>query len=151
MIEKPTIIITSIGRTGTKFFGDLFREIIPDSTSLHEPDFLKVIRYRGAFERIRQIIKQNAKVFCFEDIFGCQDGGQRLADLVQFVTTFPHIGFIATDPLEACLDRRVQESIAQFPLWEDWSPHLKQQFRRICGPLMEVLGYAFDHGAQVFK
>ncbi|MGM0504861.1 MAG: hypothetical protein ACQESQ_09600 [Bacteroidota bacterium] len=38
MINKPSIIITSLGRTGTKFFATLFSDIIPDATSLHEPD-----------------------------------------------------------------------------------------------------------------
>ena len=30
MIEKPSIIITSLGRTGTTFFSRLFRQIIRD-------------------------------------------------------------------------------------------------------------------------
>jgi hypothetical protein len=38
MVKKPAIIITSLGRTGTRFFAAFFGEIIPDSTSLHEPD-----------------------------------------------------------------------------------------------------------------
>jgi len=37
-IEKPTIIITSLGRTGTKFFTLLFRELLPHATILHDPD-----------------------------------------------------------------------------------------------------------------
>jgi hypothetical protein len=58
MIEKPTIIITSLGRTGTLFFSDLFREVIPDSTSLHEPDYFNFGQYRGPKERIREAIRQ---------------------------------------------------------------------------------------------
>lgn len=58
MIDKPTIIITSIGRTGTKFFSILFEGIIPDSTSLHEPDFFKIIRYRGVDKKVKEIFKQ---------------------------------------------------------------------------------------------
>lgn len=38
MIEKPSIIITSLGRTGTQFWGHFLGKIIPDITSLHEPD-----------------------------------------------------------------------------------------------------------------
>ncbi len=38
MIDKPTIIITSLGRTGTTFFASLFGKIIPDADSFHEPD-----------------------------------------------------------------------------------------------------------------
>jgi hypothetical protein len=41
MIEKPTILITSLGRTGTEFFARLFAEILPDSTSIHEPDIFQ--------------------------------------------------------------------------------------------------------------
>jgi hypothetical protein len=58
MIEKPTIVITSLGRTGTKFFYALFREIIPDGTSLHEPDVLNIVQYQGAGERVRQVLAQ---------------------------------------------------------------------------------------------
>ncbi|MEW5723651.1 MAG: hypothetical protein AB1896_11130 [Thermodesulfobacteriota bacterium] len=38
MIEKPIAIVTSLGRTGTLFFAGLFREVLPEATSLHEPD-----------------------------------------------------------------------------------------------------------------
>jgi len=38
MIKKPTIIITSGARTGTTFFYKLFREILIDGASFHEPD-----------------------------------------------------------------------------------------------------------------
>jgi hypothetical protein len=58
LITKPTIIITSLGRTGTKFFQLLFEEIVPDSTSLHEPDYLNFGQYRGWGERIRQVVRQ---------------------------------------------------------------------------------------------
>jgi len=47
MIDKPSIIVTSIGRTGTKFFADLFANIIPDATSLHEPDILNFSLKKG--------------------------------------------------------------------------------------------------------
>jgi hypothetical protein len=58
MIKKPSIIITSQGRTGTQFFAVLFREIIPDGTSLHEPDYINFGQYHGSKERIRQVIRQ---------------------------------------------------------------------------------------------
>lgn len=47
MIKKPCIIITSIGRTGTKFFAELFANIIPDATSLHEPDIFNFSLKKG--------------------------------------------------------------------------------------------------------
>ncbi len=40
MITKPTIIITSLGRTGTKFFAKVFDTAIPDGTTLHQPDII---------------------------------------------------------------------------------------------------------------
>jgi hypothetical protein len=58
MIKKPTIIITSLGRTGTKFFADLFRDVIPDCTSLHEPDVFNFFQYRSPSERISEVVKQ---------------------------------------------------------------------------------------------
>ena len=42
MIHKPSIIISSIGRTGTTFFPVLLKEIIPTCTALHEPDIIHV-------------------------------------------------------------------------------------------------------------
>lgn len=39
-ITKPSIVITSLGRTGTRFFSFFFRELFVDVTSLHEPDIL---------------------------------------------------------------------------------------------------------------
>lgn len=38
MIEKPAVFITSTGRTGTQFFGQLFGRVIPGCDSFHEPD-----------------------------------------------------------------------------------------------------------------
>lgn len=58
MIEKPTIIVTSLGRTGTKFFAALFSEVLPTATSLHEPDTFTLFEYKGTGERIRQVIRQ---------------------------------------------------------------------------------------------
>jgi hypothetical protein len=58
MIEKPAIIVTSLGRTGTKFFHTLFQEAVSDGTSLHEPDVLNVVQYEGTGERVRQFLKQ---------------------------------------------------------------------------------------------
>lgn len=47
MIEKPTIIVTSLGRTGTKFFAELFDNIILEATSLHEPDIFNFSLKKG--------------------------------------------------------------------------------------------------------
>jgi hypothetical protein len=58
MITKPTIIISSLGRTGTKFFQVLFRNLIADCTSLHEPDILNITQYQGTGQRVREVIAQ---------------------------------------------------------------------------------------------
>lgn len=41
-LEKPCIFITSLGRTGTKFFGNKASLMIEDCTSVHEPDLLYI-------------------------------------------------------------------------------------------------------------
>ncbi len=51
MINKNSILITSLGRTGTEFFAKFFQDILPDCVSLHEPDIfelqsLKIPNYR---------------------------------------------------------------------------------------------------------
>jgi hypothetical protein len=62
MIKKPTIIVTSLGRTGTQFFSALFTDILPDSASLHEPDVFNFLQYEGTNERLRQTVKQIRQV-----------------------------------------------------------------------------------------
>lgn len=301
MIKKPAIIITSLGRTGTKFFCTLFKEVISDCTALHEPDVFNIVEYRGRAERARQILKQireigvfnliirrslgnwslielsdarmrgqlsyteatqcvlsqrtdfvqsqsgavyieanvgyyglinvlisvykhhrvayiirdgrdwvrshmnwgemygkgrirsvfahtwpaaseidsdpytlkwdsmsrfeklcwawvklneyaigtiqenpNARLFRYEDIFKSEDRYKNLEELVHFVTTFPNAGTIPTGSLEGWLDRQIHRSVARFPSWEGWSTEHKRQFKAICTPFMEELGYEFD-------
>jgi hypothetical protein len=40
IINKPTVVITSLGRTGTKFFSKLFSLAVPYGTTLHQPDIV---------------------------------------------------------------------------------------------------------------
>jgi hypothetical protein len=54
MIEKPSILITSIGRTGTEFFAKLFADILQDCTSLHEPDIFKFTGVENKLEHYSQ-------------------------------------------------------------------------------------------------
>ncbi len=42
MIAKPAVFITSTGRTGTMFFGELFERAVRDCSSFHEPDCVTV-------------------------------------------------------------------------------------------------------------
>lgn len=58
MIAKSTILITSLGRTGTQFFSQLFAHLLPTATSLHEPDVWNVMQYRNAAERVQHIRRQ---------------------------------------------------------------------------------------------
>lgn len=57
MIEKPSIIVTSLGRTGTQFFAKVFKQIISDATVLHEPDIFTTsdIRYEGVWHVLKQL------------------------------------------------------------------------------------------------
>jgi hypothetical protein len=54
-IDKPCILITSLGRTGTQFLARLFGEIMPDSVSLHEPD---IFQGTGVDNRVLQYLSQ---------------------------------------------------------------------------------------------
>jgi hypothetical protein len=54
-IKKPTLLITSLGRTGTDFFAKFFAHIVPDSTSLHEPD---IIQSTGVSDKLEHLIEQ---------------------------------------------------------------------------------------------
>ena len=54
-IEKPTILVTSLGRTGTDFFAKFFASIIPDCTSLHEPD---IIQNTGVNDKLAHLMEQ---------------------------------------------------------------------------------------------
>ena len=64
-IEKPTIIITSLGRTGTKFFKALFESQLSEACSLHEPDVFNYFQYKKGKERISQVKIQLKEVGLF--------------------------------------------------------------------------------------
>ena len=295
MIDKPSILITSLGRTGTEFFARLFAEIMPDATSLHEPDifqntgvenkriqllqqvrragpwrmvFLKAlgrwtlvklsdakflgqlnelqaaraligqrkgfiegmpgsvyieanIGYYGLLDITSQVFREhravyvvrdgrewvrshmnwgefygkkglrklishnwpaanrvhgdpcgpqwdgfsrferlcwawsrlnqyaldclsgnsNARVFFFEKIFSGEERYEVLEDLVTFATSLSGAHSIPPHSLEGWLEKRTHQSPAGFPAWEAWSEGQKRHFERLCGPLMEQLGY----------
>jgi len=58
IIQKPSIIICSLGRTGTKFFYTLFSKILPESSAFHEPDVFNFVQYRRNRERVREVRQQ---------------------------------------------------------------------------------------------
>jgi len=55
MIEKPSILITSLGRTGTQFLARMFAELLPDAISLHEPD---IYQNTGVANRLESYLAQ---------------------------------------------------------------------------------------------
>lgn len=52
--EKPYIVITSLGRTGTRFFGEKMGEVIEDCKSVHEPDVMSLDSPRELFCKIKE-------------------------------------------------------------------------------------------------
>jgi hypothetical protein len=66
MIEKPAILITSTGRTGTEFFAKLFADIIPDCTSLHEPD---IVKFPGIENRLEHYANQTRRAGIWRMVF----------------------------------------------------------------------------------
>ena len=300
MIEKPTILITSIGRTGTEFFSKFFAKIIPDCTSLHEPNtivlttdhvenrfeqyiqqvrragiwrmvFLKALGkwslvklsdarflgrlssdqamrnlynqrmdfvskmpgsvyveanlgYYGLLDVIPNVFKwhkeiyivrdgrewvrsmlnwgevygktgirkhfshkwpsadrifndpyaekwkflsqfeklcwawtnlneyaletakrnPNTRIFRFEEIFGGNERYAYLADLVAFAISLPGIDPGRIGAIDGWLERKIHQSSAKFPAWENWTLDQKCQFEQMCGPLMKKLGYTLE-------
>jgi len=51
-IAKHMVIITSTGRTGTRFFGDFLSSMVPGAYSVHEPDVVEGVS-RRTWQRIR--------------------------------------------------------------------------------------------------
>lgn len=66
MIEKPTILITSVGRTGTEFFAKFFADILPSCTSLHEPDIFK---FTGVENKLEHYSQQTRRAGIWRMIF----------------------------------------------------------------------------------
>lgn len=56
MITRPIIVITSLGRTGTRFFAKLFRQLLPSASSLHEPDIFNFSLKHG--KGVKHVVEQ---------------------------------------------------------------------------------------------
>lgn len=65
-IEKPTILITSLGRTGTDFFAKFFANIVPDCTSLHEPD---IVQSTGIDNKLAHFMQQVRRAGIWKMVF----------------------------------------------------------------------------------
>jgi hypothetical protein len=83
----------------------------------------------------------DARMFRFEKIFSGEDRYQVLNDLVAFATSLPRMGSTHSASTAGWLEKKTHQSADGFPAWESWTAHEKQQFERICGPLMQRLGY----------
>lgn len=59
-IPNPSIFITSVGRTGTKFFAHLFDKVIPECNAFHEPGLVNFPSLRG--------LRWNLKHFPFRHV-----------------------------------------------------------------------------------
>jgi len=72
MIEKHSIIVTSLGRTGTKFFADLFDNITPQTSTFHEPDLLhfNLQNKKGFYFAFYQIKRSGFYNLILKKIFG---------------------------------------------------------------------------------
>ncbi|MCU0679092.1 MAG: hypothetical protein MUC28_01430 [Planctomycetes bacterium] len=86
MIQKPVIIISSLGRTGTTFLADFFKKNYPSAFSVHEPgvidfanfktiDALKIIKHYGVINTvINKIIGKHGIIYI---------SNQRIAGLIR--------------------------------------------------------------------
>jgi hypothetical protein len=84
----------------------------------------------------------DASLFRFEDIFESEERYQNLACLVAFASEVLDTR-LTSEGLEGWLDTRINVGPNASSAWEDWSLEHKQAFDRICGALMEKLGYEF--------
>jgi hypothetical protein len=81
MISKPTIVITSLGRTGTLFFANLFRDLFINITSLHEPDLLTTGEFYTLKAGIEDLLRQIREAGFGNKIIKKAFGGWSLADI----------------------------------------------------------------------
>jgi len=85
----------------------------------------------------------DAKAFHFEKIFMGENRYEYLGNLVKFATSLPGIDSKKNKNVHGWLERKIHQGSNEFPGWDQWTVDQKDQFRRICGALMEKLGYAF--------
>ncbi len=84
----------------------------------------------------------HGRMWKYEDLFLGDDRYRNLRELMDFVTTFPDGTHVAYGSVDGALERRAHASQPErFPDWPDWSDRQVAQFQRICGPLMDELGY----------
>ncbi len=84
----------------------------------------------------------NARVFQFERIFSGEGRYKTLEELVAFVASQPGIDAAKVRAVDGWLERKIHQSSGGFPAWEGWTSAQKEHFNKLCGSLMEKLGYS---------
>jgi hypothetical protein len=120
-----------------------------DDYFLHWDDLSRFERLCWAWSRLNgyalEHLSENphARLFRFEQIFLARDRYDQLKDLVGFATSLPGLGTRRIGLTDGSLEHPVHASSSAFPAWDRWTNEQKRQFGRICGPLMDQLGYRF--------
>jgi hypothetical protein len=83
----------------------------------------------------------NARLFRFEEVFSSKNRYRSLEELVAFATSLPCLASKPHGNINGWLEKRTHQSPAGFPSWDGWTADQKDHFDRICGPLMQKLGY----------
>jgi hypothetical protein len=83
----------------------------------------------------------HTRVYRYEDLFLSQDRGRRLADLLQFITSFSDRRFPSAFEEGLLRERRHASTRQAFPDWPHWTSDQACRLEKICGPLMRELGY----------
>jgi hypothetical protein len=83
----------------------------------------------------------NARVFQFEKIFSGEGRYKTLEELVAFTTSQPGMDAAKVGAVDGWLERKIHQSSGSFPAWEGWTSGQKEHFNKLCGQLMEKMGY----------
>jgi len=86
----------------------------------------------------------NARLYYFEDIFESQNGADRLAEMVEFLTSFVEAGNICHGFVDEWVNKKVHGSSKTFGSWQNWTREDKESFKEICGPVMDRAGYSYS-------
>ncbi len=108
MIDKPSILIASLGRNGTEFFVRLFTGIMPDATCLHEPDLFV---HKGVDNRLKHYLLQLRRASIWRMFFLKAAGKWTLAT----VSDAKFLGRISADQALRELVRQRQGLIDELP------------------------------------
>jgi hypothetical protein len=83
----------------------------------------------------------NIRFFKFEALFKSKDKYDYLSSLLNFVTRFDNRNFGFHIP-EGILDKRVNKTVSfKFPKWNNWTPDMKKDLKRICGGVADRCEY----------